>query len=108
MVLLIDAKYDVMKTTTQSEPGKVRTTLYLTPENKQGLDRIPRGQKTALMNRAIANALKELEKKENAKQFIEMIGQIEPVKMDLSSEDIVRHLRADKEISSIDLQDNNE
>jgi len=97
-----------MKTTTQSEPGKVRTTLYLTPENKQGLDRIPRGQKTALMNRAIANALKELEKKENAKQFIEMIGQIEPVKMDLSSEDIVRHLRADKEISSIDLQDNNE
>jgi len=108
MVLLIDAKYDAMKTTTQSEPGKVRTTLYLTPENKQGLDRIPRGQKTALMNRAIANALKELEKKENAKQFIEMIGQIEPVKMDLSSEDIVRHLRADKEISSIDLQDNNE
>jgi len=108
MVLLIDPKYDAMKTTTQSEPGKVRTTLYLTPENKQGLDRIPRGQKTALMNKAIANALKELDKKENAKQFIEMIDQIEPVKMDLSSEEIIRQLRADKEIPSTDIQDNNE
>lgn len=108
MVLLTDAKCDAMKTTTQTEQNKVRTTLYLTPENKQGLDRIPRGQKTALMNRAIANALKELDKKENAEQFIEMIDQIEPIKMDLSSEDIVRHLRADKEIPLADHQDNNE
>jgi len=105
---LIDVNSDGMKTTTQTEQNKVRTTLYLTPENKQGLDRIPRGQKTALMNSAIANALKELDKKENAKQFIEMINQIEPVKMDLSSEEIVRHLRADKEIPSADTQDNNE
>jgi len=108
MVSLIHAKYDAMKTTTETEPNKIRTTLYLTPENKQGLDRIPRGQKTALMNRAISNALKELDKKENANKFIEMIDQIEPVKMDLSSEDIVRHLRADKDIPSTDLQDNNE
>jgi len=108
MVSLIDVKSNDMKTTTQSEQNKVRTTLYLTPENKQGLDRIPRGQKTALMNKAIANALKELDKKENAKQFIEMIDQIEPVKMDVSSEEIIRQLRADKEIPSTDLQDNNE
>jgi len=108
MVLLIDAKCDAMKTTTQTEQNKVRTTLYLTLENKQGLDRIPRGQKTALMNRAIANALKELDKKENAKQFIEMIDQIEPIKMDLSSEDIVRHLRTDKEIPLAEQQGNNE
>jgi len=108
MVLLIDVKSDDMKATNQTEQNKVRTTLYLTPENKQGLDRIPRGQKTALMNKAIANALKELDKKENAKQFIEMIGQIEPVKMDLSSEEIIRHLRADKEIPSTDHQDTNE
>jgi len=98
MMLLIDVKGDTMKSTLQTEQNKVRTTLYLTPENKQGLDRIPRGQKTAFMNRAIANALKELDKKENAKQFIEMINQIEPVKIDLSSEDIVRHLRENKEI----------
>jgi|GEM_PF-1366763 len=108
MMSSIDLKGDTMKTTLQTEQNKVRTTLYLTPENKQGLDRIPRGQKTALMNRAIANALKELDIKENAKQFIEMIKQIKPVKMDLSSEDIVRHLRENKEIPSTDLQDNNE
>jgi len=108
MVLLIDVKSNDMKTTTQTEQNKVRTTLYLTPENKQGLDRIPRGQKTALMNRAIANALKELDKKENAKKFIEMIDQIEPVKMGLTSEEIVCNLRADKEIPLPDHQDNNE
>ena len=108
MVLLIDAKYDDMKTTTQSEQGKVRTTLYLTPENKQGLDRIPRGQKTALLNRAIANALKELEKKENSQKFIEMITQIEPVKTEKSSEVMVQHLREDKEILLTANQTNNE
>jgi len=107
MVSLMDVKGDVMKTTTQSEQGKVRTTLYLTPENKQGLDRIPRGQKTALMNRAIANALKELEKKENGQKFIEMITQIEPVAMDLSSVEIVRQLREGKELPSTADQDNN-
>jgi len=108
MVLLIDANYVAMKTTTQNESGKVRTTLYLTLENKQGLDRIPRGQKTALMNRAIANALKELEKKENGKKFIEMITQIEPVKMDLSSEEIVQQLRAGRDTSATVNKTNNE
>ena len=107
MVSLIDVKNDDMKTTTQSEQSKIRTTLYLTPENKQGLDRIPRGQKTALMNRAIANALKELEKKENGQKFIEMITQIEPVTMDLSSVEIVRQLREGKELPSTANQDNN-
>lgn len=63
------------------------------PENKQGLDRIPRGQKTALMNRAIANALKELEQKENNTKFIDMISNIKPVKSDLSSEVMVQQLR---------------
>ncbi len=86
-----------MKNTGQAEHDKIRTTLYLTLENKQGLDRIPRGQKTALMNRAIADALKELEKKENAKQFIDMIAGIDPVPTELASEDIIRQLREGKE-----------
>jgi len=76
--------------------NKVRTTLYLTIENKQGLDRIPRGQKTALMNRAIANALKELEQKENNKKFLDMVSQIEPVKAGLSAEDMLKLLREGK------------
>ena len=100
MVLLIAYNNNAMKNTISGVQDKVRTTLYLTPENKQGLDRIPRGQKTALMNRAIANALKELEKKENSKKFIEMITQISPVKTELSSEVMVQNLREGKEIPS--------
>jgi len=107
-VLLIDDKYVAMKTTIQTETAKVRTTLYLTPENKQGLDRIPRGQKTALMNRAIANALKELKQKENGQTFIDMISQIEPVNMNLSSDEIIRQLREGKDISSAENQANHE
>ena len=76
--------------------NKIRTTLYLTRENKQGLDRIPRGQKTALMNRAIANALKELEQKENNNKFLDMVSQIEPVKAELSTEDMLKLLREGK------------
>ena len=97
-----------MKTTIQPETAKVRTTLYLTPENKQGLDKIPRGQKTALMNRAIANALKELKQKENSQTFIDMISQIEPVNMNLSSEESVRQLREGKDISLAENQPNHE
>ena len=82
-----------MKNIISETQDKVRTTLYLTQENKQGLDRIPRGQKTALMNRAIAHALKELEQKENNKKFLNIISHIEPVKTNKSSEDMVRLLR---------------
>ena len=99
MVSLIDANNDVMKNIISNEPDKVRTTLYLTQENRRGLDRIPRGQKTALMNRAIAYALKELEKKENSKKFIEMIAHIEPVKSELSSEEMTQQLRLGAEIA---------
>ena len=60
------------------------------------------------MNKAIANALKELEKKENSQKFIEMITQIEPVTMDLSSVEIVQQLRESKEIPAIANQANNE
>jgi len=97
-----------MKTPLQAETAKVRTTLYLTPENKQGLGRIPGGQKTALMNRATANALKELKQKENGQKFIEMITQIKPVNMNSSSDEIVRQLREGKDISSAENQSNNE
>ncbi|WP_428356205.1 hypothetical protein [Methyloprofundus sp.] len=93
------ANIGVMKNTSNSGADKVRTTLYLTQENKQGLDQIPRGKKTALMNRAIAHALKELDKKENNIKFIEMISEIEPVNSEVSSEVMVQQLRVAKEIS---------
>ncbi len=102
MVLLLAYKNNAMKDVVNSIQDKIRTTLYLTQENKQGLDRIPRGQKTALMNRAIANALKELEQKENNKKFLDMLSHIKPVKADLSSETMVLQLRSE------DTQQNND
>ena len=108
MVSLLGCKNSAMKNTMSRVQDKVRTTLYLTQENKQGLDRIPRGQKTALMNRAIANALKELEQKENNKIFINMISHIELVKTDLSSEDMVRLLREEKDEQLVSQQESND
>lgn len=81
---------------TAPEQGKIRTTLYLTPENRERLDRIPRGQKTALMNKAIANALEELEREENAEKFLNLLAAIQPVKPDYSSEHMVSMLREGK------------
>jgi hypothetical protein len=91
-----------MTTLTTPEQGKVRTTLYLTQENRERLDRIPRGQKTALMNKAIANALEELEREENAQKFLNMLAAIQPVKTDYSSEHMVRMLREGKEQELLD------
>ena len=108
MVSLLACKNSTMKNTMSEVQDKVRTTLYLTQENKQGLDRIPRGQKTALMNRAIANALKELEQKENNKKFINMISHIEIVKTDCSSEDMVRLLREGKDEQLVSQQESND
>jgi len=48
------------------------------------------------MNGAIANALQELEQKENNKKFLDMIAHIVPVKADLSSEAMVQLLRDGK------------
>lgn len=53
----------------QKKEKKIRTTLYLSKENRKKLDMIPKGQKTELMNYAIAKALHEVER-EKAKQEI--------------------------------------
>ncbi len=70
--------------------------MYLTQENRERLDRIPRGQKTALMNKAIANALEEIEREENVQKFLQMLSDIQPVKTEHSSEHMVRMLREGK------------
>ncbi len=91
-----------MTTLTAPEQGKVRMTLYLTQENRERLDRIPRGQKTALMNKAIANALEEIEREENGQKFLKMLASIKPVKSEYSSEQMVRMLREGKEQELLD------
>lgn len=100
MISLVGVRGRGMKNIAETEHAKVRTTLYLTAENKEQLDRIPRGQKTALMNRAIATALRELDRKKNAQVLLEMVAAIEPVSPVLSSEDMVRSLRENKDITT--------
>jgi len=75
---------------------KYRTTFYLTEENKKMLDKMPRGSKTALINKALGQILKKMEKEENTKKFIEMISDITPVPTEYSSEEMVRRLRENK------------
>jgi hypothetical protein len=91
-----------MISTTEAGQSKIRTTLYLTQENRKRLDRIPRGQKTDLMNRAIAKVLEELEKEENASRFLNMVASIKPVKAEYSSEEMVRMIREGKEQQLLD------
>ena len=86
-----------MATITATGHSKVRTTLYLTQENRALLDRIPRGQKTVLMNKAIAKALEELERDENARQFLQLLESIQPVPSAQSSEQMIRAFREGKE-----------
>lgn len=91
-----------MTNTAEAGQSKIRTTLYLTQENRKRLDRIPKGQKTDLMNRAIAKALEELEREENANKFLNMVASIKPVKTKYSSEEMVRMLREGKEQQLLD------
>lgn len=76
--------------------NKIRTTVYLTQENKKRLDRIPRAQKTALINKAIANTFAEREREEAMQNFLKTLATIKPVKTVYSSEEMVRMLRAGK------------
>lgn len=47
--------------------AKFKTTLYLTESNRRRLDKLNRGNRTKLINQAIAEKLEEIEK-ENAKE----------------------------------------
>ena len=85
-----------MTTITELPQSKIRTTLYLTKENRSRLDLIPKGKRTELMNNAIAKALKDLEAEQNGNKLMEMIASIKPVSTQYSSEEMVRLLREDK------------
>jgi hypothetical protein len=106
--LLVPKNNTIMKILDlDAKQTKIRTTLYLTKKNRDRLDLIPRGQKTDLMNRAIADALENLEREENSQKFISMIQEIEPVTTGYSSEAMVRLIREGKEASLLDNKKNN-
>jgi len=94
--------------TTQDPPEtkaekKYRTTFYLTEENKVLLDRVPRGKKTSLINQALSELLKGMEKEKNKQKLFNMIKEIEPVAYEQSSVEMVRTLRNEHDNKPEDL-----
>ena len=54
----------------QEKEPSVRTSLYLTPNNKQWLSAQPRGQRTQLVNEAIQKLKNELRQKEKKQKLL--------------------------------------
>ena len=82
-------------TSLRGKEEKIRTTLYLTQENRKKLDMIPKGQKTELMNYAIAKALHEVER-EKTKQMIllQLSKPLEKKPVNVSTQDALDEIRS--------------
>ena len=67
--------------------------IYISEDNRKRLDRVPRGQKTKLVNQALSQVLTALENSENFDAFLGKIRSIKPVAASKSSEAMTRELR---------------
>lgn len=77
--------------------GKVRTSVYLTAENRQRLDDIPRGEKTAFINQALDDALDKLEKRsESYSDLMKRVKAFQGIKPSKPSEVLIRELRENR------------
>ena len=85
-----------MATITEIVENNVKTTLYLSKENKRILDNLTKWQKIELVNKAISKVFQELEKKENTDKFLTMLDKIKPIKSKYTSEEMVKILRNGK------------
>jgi hypothetical protein len=72
---------------------KTRTSIYITEANRKRLAKVPRGQKTKLINKALDKVLSELERKAAMAEFIERAKTTKKVKSTRSSEDMIYELR---------------
>jgi hypothetical protein len=72
---------------------KTRMSIYVSADNQRRLSRVPKGEKTTLINDALARALTEMEKQEKFGEFLETVQSIKRVKAAKSSEEMVRELR---------------
>jgi hypothetical protein len=70
-----------------------RMSIYISESNRRRLDGIPRGEKTELVNKALDQALSEIERQKNFDTFLEMARNFPRIKMKKSSEDMLRELR---------------
>lgn len=71
-----------------------RVTVYLTPQNKQRLASLRRGQKTKKLNEVLNQAFEVEDRKNAFEEFMQEVGTIEPVEPIMSSIETVRKLRA--------------
>ena len=77
----------------ERSPSKSRMSIYISAENQRRLARIPRGEKTTLINDALSQALSAMEKREHFDRFLESVHAVKPVKVSKTSEQMVRELR---------------
>lgn len=70
-----------------------RTTVYLTPRNRQRLSELRRGEKTKKINEALDRAFEAEERDQAFESFMQEIDRVEAVKPVMPVEDALRLLR---------------
>lgn len=80
-------------TATKSDAAKSRMSIYISDANRKRLDRVPRGQKTQLVNQALEQVLSNLERQENFNTFLKTIKALKPVAVSKSGAEMLHELR---------------
>lgn len=75
------------------EAPMTRMSIYISEANRRRLDTIPRGEKTELVNKALDDALSEIERLKNFDEFLEMARNFPRIKARKSGEEMLRELR---------------
>ncbi len=70
-----------------------RMSIYISEPNRRRLAKIPRGQKTELVNRALDDALVAIERRENFDAFMAEVKAIKRVRTAKSSTEMLKELR---------------
>lgn len=70
-----------------------RMSIYISEPNRRRLAKIPRGQKTELVNKALEDALVAMERRENFDSFMDEIKAIKRVRTAKSSTEMLKELR---------------
>jgi hypothetical protein len=70
-----------------------RMSIYISEPNRRRLAKVPRGQKTELVNKALEGALLAMEQRENFDVFMAHLKAIKRVRTDKSSFEMLKELR---------------
>ncbi len=70
-----------------------RMSIYISEPNRRRLAKVPRGQKTELINKALEDALVSMERRENFDSFMDAVKAIKRVRTAKSSTVMLKELR---------------